>query len=53
MICPNCRSNNIRVKCGMFCDLYTCNDCGYESRDYLDFDEESGGSIGDLEDALG
>ena len=32
-ICPECESHNVSVKSGMMCDLYTCRDCGYESRD--------------------
>ena len=31
--CPECESHNVSVKSGMMCDLYTCRDCGYESRD--------------------
>ena len=30
--CPKCGSHNVSVKSGMMCDLYTCSDCGYESR---------------------
>jgi len=33
VICPRCKSDNVYIKCGMFCDLYICNNCGYESRD--------------------
>lgn len=30
--CPQCGSNHIRIKTGMMCDLYTCNDCNWEWR---------------------
>lgn len=33
--CPKCDSSRIRVKAGMFCDLFTCLDCGFETRDYI------------------
>lgn len=33
MECPKCGSNNIRIKSGMMADLYTCMNCGFESRD--------------------
>ena len=31
--CPYCNSHSITVKSGMLCDLYICQNCGYESRD--------------------
>lgn len=31
-ICPKCKGERIHVKSGMFIDLYTCKDCGYETR---------------------
>jgi len=34
--CPRCGSESIYVKCGMIVDLYTCNDCGFESRDVIE-----------------
>lgn len=34
MKCPKCNSTRIRVKVGMMCDLYICNDCGFETRNY-------------------
>ena len=34
MKCPKCNSTHIRVKTGMMCDLYICEDCGFETRDY-------------------
>ena len=30
--CPKC-DGSYRIKAGMYVDLYTCNDCGYETRD--------------------
>jgi len=32
MKCPKCKKDTIHVKCGMFCDLYICDNCGYETR---------------------
>lgn len=28
--CPQCGSTRVRIKAGMMCDLYTCNDCNLE-----------------------
>lgn len=36
MKCPKCNSENIRIKSGMTCDLYICEDCGFETRDYYE-----------------
>lgn len=35
--CPKCKSSNVWIKSGLMSDLYTCNECGYESRD-LDYE---------------
>ena len=35
--CPKCNSDKMRIKSGMFTDLYICENCGYESRDINDF----------------
>ena len=32
MKCPKCGSTKIRIKSGMFADLYICTNCGYETR---------------------
>ena len=34
MKCPKCNSIYIKVKAGMMCDLYICEDCGFETRNY-------------------
>lgn len=36
--CPECGSHSIHVKSGLHTELYTCLNCGYESRD-LDFEK--------------
>lgn len=36
MKCPKCGSNKIRVKLGTFTDLYICEDCNYETRNYYE-----------------
>ena len=30
--CPQCGSDNIYIKSGMFVDLFICEECGYEWR---------------------
>lgn len=32
LTCPKCGGKHIRIKAGMMCDLYTCNDCNWERR---------------------
>lgn len=36
MKCPKCNSEKIRVKSGIFTDLYICEDCGFETRNYYE-----------------
>ena len=43
--CPKCDSSRIRVKPGIFCDLFTCLNCGFECRDYIVVKETDNNSV--------
>ena len=40
MKCPKCKKDTIHVKCGMFCDLYICDNCGYETYNENEIENE-------------
>jgi len=34
MKCPKCDSEDIRIKSGIMCDLFICENCNFETRNY-------------------